>query len=74
MSSVKQRFEQSLRDFVENLKDQISYDNGQWSIKGLIDIYKNIYTISADTKIISKILEIHIFPLLLRFAKKMATR
>lgn len=33
-----------------------------------IDIHKNIYSISSDTKIISKILEIHIFPELLKFA------
>ncbi len=38
-------------------------------MKGFIDVLKNIYTISADTKIISKILEIHIFPQLLQFAK-----
>ncbi|OQY43144.1 MAG: type II deoxyribonuclease, partial [Anaerolineaceae bacterium 4572_78] len=34
----------------------------QWTIKGFIDTYKNIYTISNDTKIVSKILEIHLFP------------
>ena len=37
-------------------------------MKGFIDIYKNIYTISSDTKIVSKILEIHLFPKLLEFA------
>ncbi len=31
-------------------------------------MYKNIYTISSDTKIVSKILEIHIFPQILQFA------
>jgi hypothetical protein len=38
-------------------------------MKGFIDVYKNIYTISSDTKIISKILEIHIFPQILHFAE-----
>lgn len=70
MSSVKQQFEQSLRNFVGTLQGQISDNDGKWSIKGFIDIYKNIYTISADTKIVSKILEIHIFPLLLQFAEE----
>jgi hypothetical protein len=32
-------------------------------------VYKNIYTISSDTKIVSKILEIHIFPQILQFAE-----
>lgn len=65
---IKQNFECELRQFVENLSDKISDEQGKWSIKGFIDIYKNIYTISADTKIISKILEIHLFPLLAQFA------
>lgn len=66
---VKQEFEKSLRQFVESLQTHISDESGKWSIKGFIDTYQNIYTISADTKIVSKILEIHIFPLLLEFAK-----
>ncbi len=46
----------------------MSTDDGDWSVKGFIDVYKNIYTISSDTKIVSKILEIHIFPQILQFA------
>ncbi|MCD4746508.1 MAG: EcoRV family type II restriction endonuclease [Bacteroidales bacterium] len=63
-------FENALNKFVEELKYYVSTDTGDWTIKGFIDIYKNIYTISSDTKIISKILEIHIFPEILRFAEK----
>ena len=37
--------------------------------KGFIDVFKNIYTISSDTKIISKILEIHLFPKIVEFAQ-----
>lgn len=63
-------FEIALNEFVDELKRYVSTDTGDWTIKGFIDIYKNIYTISSDTKIISKILEIHIFPEILRFAEK----
>jgi len=63
-------FENSLGIFVEDLKQYVSTENGDWTIKGFIDIYKNIYTISSDTKIVSKILEIHIFPEILKFADK----
>ncbi|MCB0596958.1 MAG: restriction endonuclease [Lewinellaceae bacterium] len=63
-------FEMALNGFVEDLKKYVSTDTGEWTIKGFIDIYKNIYTISSDTKIVSKILEIHIFPEILRFAEK----
>ena len=64
----KFEFEHKLKDFVETIKKSITSEDGQWSIKGFIDLYKNIYTISADTKIVSKILEIHIFPQILKFA------
>ena len=63
-------FENALNKFVEELRHYVSTDTGDWTIKGFIDIYKNIYTISSDTKIVSKILEIHIFPEILRFAEK----
>lgn len=68
--TIKQSFENNLRHFVQDLSNKISDSYGKWSIKGFIDIYKNIYTISSDTKIISKILEIHLFPLLVQFATK----
>lgn len=50
------------------IEPAIAGEDGQWNIKGFIDIYNNIYTISSDTKIISKILEIHIFPEIIKFA------
>src|SRR5690554_4601797 len=63
-------FEKALETLVSNLKEYVSTETGEWTIKGFIDIYKNIYTISSDTKIVSKILEIHIFPEILQFAEK----
>jgi hypothetical protein len=70
MEKYKIEFENSLKEFVVDLRKYVSTDSGDWSIKGFIDIYKNIYTISSDTKIVSKILEIHIFPEIIRFAEK----
>ena len=66
----KSEFEAALQEFVTTLQAYISSENGQWTIKGFVDIYKNVYTISSDTKIISKILEIHIFPKLLELSEK----
>jgi hypothetical protein len=65
---IKRKFKLKLSQLVQTLKSKVSTDSNEWTIKGFIDVYKNIYTISADTKIVSKILEIHIFPELLRFA------
>lgn len=66
----KKEFKKELDKFTDKLKNYVSTDNGEWSVKGFIDVYKNIYTISSDTKIVSKILEIHIFPQLLQFAEE----
>ncbi|MDR2925744.1 MAG: EcoRV family type II restriction endonuclease [Azoarcus sp.] len=65
----KTAFAAQLAAFVDTLKNQVSTEDGQWTIKGFIDVFKNVYTISADTKIISKILEIHLFPSILQFAQ-----
>lgn len=65
----KEKFAKKLEEFVTELKVHVSSDDGQWTIKGFIDIFKNVYTISSDTKIVSKILEIHLFPKILAFAQ-----
>ena len=68
--TIKQNFELQLKELVSELAGHISTKEGEWTVKGFIDIFKNIYTISSDTKIVSKILEIHLFPKLLEFANK----
>ena len=69
-NKFKSDFKKELDRFTDKLEKYVSTDNGDWSVKGFIEIYKNIYTISSDTKIVSKILEIHIFPQILQFAEK----
>lgn len=68
-NKYKTSFIEELKKFAEKLEKSVSTENGDWAVKGFIDVYKNIYTISSDTKIISKILEIHIFPQILQFAE-----
>ena len=65
----KALFLAQLKDFANTLSDKIAV-NDEWTIKGFIDIFKNIYTISSDTKIVSKILELHLFPQFLAFAEQ----
>ena len=61
----KRAFLAALRSLTDTLGDEIRTEDGQWTIKGFIDVYRSIYTISSDTQIISKVLEIHLFPKLL---------
>src|SRR5436190_15333199 len=67
---LKSNFRAALKEFAKELQSYVSSDDGQWSVKGFIDVFKNVYTITADTKIVSKILEVHLFPKLLAFAEK----
>ncbi len=67
-NDIKNEFERKLKIFAESLNSYISTPDGQWTIKGFIDTYKKLYTLSSDTKLISKVLEIHLFPKILQFA------
>lgn len=39
-------------------------------MKGFIDVAKNIYTISVDTKVVSKVIELMMFPVIQNFARE----
>ncbi len=70
MNNEKKKFLNQLKEFSKELTDYVSDAAGNWKVKGFIDIDKNIYTISSDTKIISKILEIQLVPKFKEFANK----
>lgn len=54
---------------IEHKKSLMENDSG-WVVKGFIDSHKTIYPIDNDTKVISKIIELLIFPKILEFANK----
>lgn len=64
----KALFSTQLKEFATTLREFIATGD-EWTIRGFIDIFKNIYTISSDTKIVSKVLELHLFPHFLAFAE-----
>ncbi len=55
---------------VEGYNKIIATDRGDWIVKGFIDIYKNIYTITIDTKVVSKVMKILLIPAFHNFAEK----
>ena len=67
---VKDQFKSQLKEFADSLTDYVTTNGGDWKIKGFIDTNKNIFTISSDSKIISKILEIQLFPKFKDFASR----
>jgi hypothetical protein len=68
MNVIADTFRRQLLAYFEAFQHTLATDNGDWVVKGFIDIYRNIYTISADTKVVSKIIELMLFPIISRFA------
>jgi len=68
MTVGKDKFRATLFDYLNQYLSQIQDSEGNWTVKGFIDIFKNVYTISLDTKVISKVLEIMLFPKIQQFA------
>lgn len=63
-------FRQDLLEHISDFEQALSTHEGDWTVKGFIDVYKNIYTISGDTKVVSKIVELMLFPLISKFARQ----
>jgi len=66
----KQLFLESLNNFITDFAGAVSTRNGEWIVKGFIDAAKNIYTVSIDTKVLSKIMELLLLPKFAAFAEK----
>src|SRR5689334_14051821 len=60
----------ALQEEARTFTEAIATEKGDWIIKGFIDIFQHIYTISVDTKVVSKVLELLLIPKLLEFAAR----
>lgn len=65
-----EQFHKHLQAHAESFAKAVATNEGEWIIKGFIDVYRRIYTISVDTKIVSKVLELLLFPMFVEFAKQ----
>src|ERR1035437_10280861 len=63
-------FLEELQGHAASFAKAVATKEGEWIIKGFIDIYRHIYTISVDTKIVSKVLELLLFPMFVDFGKQ----
>lgn len=66
----KNEFLAALQSEILEYNKIIATEKGDWIVKGFIDIYKNIYTISVDTKVVSKVIELLLIPAFEKFAKQ----
>lgn len=60
----------ALQKEAETFNGLLSTENSDWIVKGFIDVYKQVYTISNDTKVMSKLIELTLFPYFKSFAEK----
>lgn len=67
---TEDKFLELLVNEVGSYKTFLETANNQWVVKGFIDVDKNIYSISNDTKVVSKIIEVLLIPKLDAFARK----
>jgi hypothetical protein len=61
-------FREKLLAHFDQFTRTLATDAGDWVVKGFIDVYRNIYTISVDTKVVSKIIELMLLPVISQFA------
>jgi hypothetical protein len=66
---TREQFLKKLQAHAATFGKAVATNEGEWIIKGFIDVYRHIYTISVDTKIISKVLELLLFPMFVEFTK-----
>ncbi len=67
---TKEEFLDLLSGEVGLYKEELETEDSEWIVKGFIDVDRNIYSITNDTKVVSKIIEIILIPRLHRFAEE----
>lgn len=73
MNGKKEAAEEFLRILqaeAETCEARVSTANGDWIVKGFIDIFRRVYAISSDTKVVSKLIELMLLPSFSDFATK----
>ena len=53
---TKEKFFELLTEEVKSYKSYLETDSHDWIVKGFIDVNKNVYTITNDTTVVSKII------------------
>ncbi|HLJ56069.1 MAG TPA: type II restriction endonuclease [Chthonomonadaceae bacterium] len=51
-------------------QERLCTDNGDWIVRGFIDVFRSVYTISGDTKVVSKLIELMLLPCFKDFAAR----
>lgn len=63
-------FQDEIASYFPRFREIVSTNENDWTVKGFIDSNGGVYTISVDTKVVSKVIELMIFPAIADFAKE----
>jgi len=70
MPQLFYQLKREIQALLASLNDRVATETGEWTVKGFIDVYRRIYPLTTDTKVLSKILELMLFPILYEFARE----
>jgi hypothetical protein len=56
------------QSLAKELGSAVATESGDWVVKGFVDVYRQVYALSPDTKVISKVLELLLYPKMAEFA------
>jgi len=59
--------ERQLRTSIQTLHRELQTEDGAWNLRGFIDTARRVYSLTSDTKVISKALELMLTPFLIKF-------
>lgn len=59
---------EALLPYFGAIRQRVMTQTGEWTVKGFIDVYQNVYSMSLDTKVLSKVLELLMYPVISQFA------
>lgn len=68
LANEQQVFLEQLQRVVSGLTEAVASESGDWVIKGFIDVYQRVYALTSDTKVVSKVLELALYPKMAEFA------
>ncbi len=64
----KQEFLEKLQRLAVQCDGLLTHADGSWIVKGFIDSFKSVYAMPGDTKVLSKVVELMLFPTFAKFA------
>jgi hypothetical protein len=66
---TNEEFLAGLQTLATECHGSLSSADGAWVVKGFVDVFRNLYAMPGDTKVVSKVIELMLFPAFARFAE-----